>query len=290
MKEKNCGYENVVENVVTDEERALYGIKNTLVKNVRFDGPADGESAVKECDNVTVEKCFCNLRYPFWHVRGLKMIDTEMTVNCRASVWYTDNLTIENCKLHGPKIIRECNFVKVSNCDINSIECGWWSHHVTFEDCKIYSEYFLLNATDVTLKNIVFTGKYPLQYVVGGLLENCVIETKDALWHAKNVVIKNSVVKSEYLAWYSEGLTFIDCTIKGGQPFCYCKNLTLINCKMEGCNLSFEKSEVNATITNCVDSIKNPYEGTIEVKAVGEIVRDDPKSTGRIIVDGVEVK
>ena len=287
MKERNCGYQNVVENVTFDEERALYGRENLLVKNVRFDGPADGESALKECKNIWVDGCFCNLRYPFWHVHGLKITHTEMTVMCRASLWYTDGLVIENCKLHGPKAIRECADVKVTGCDINSIEFGWFTDDITLEDCTVYSEYIMLHASNVTMKNVIFNGKYPLQYVVGGTLEGCVIDTKDALWHGKNITIKNCVVKSEYLAWYSDGLTFIDCTIMGAQPFCYCKNLTLINCKMEGCNLAFEKSTVNATITNFVDSIKNPYEGVIEAAEVGEIVRDDPKSTGKIIVNGI---
>lgn len=285
MKKNNFGYGSVVENQTFDEERALYGRQNLLVKNVRFDGPADGESALKECKNITVVNCFCNLRYTFWHVRGLKIYNTETTVMCRAALWYTEGLTIENCKWYGPKAVRECADVTIKDCEINSIEFGWFTDKITIEDCTVYSEYFLLHATDVNMKNVVFNGKYPLQYVIGGTLEGCIIDTKDALWHAKNMTIKNCVVKSEYLAWYSEGLTFIDCTIAGAQPFCYCKNLTLINCRTEGCNLSFEKSTVNAKIIGSIDSIKNPYDGTIEVDGVGEIVRDDPKSTGRIIVN-----
>lgn len=55
----------LIENKTFDEERALYGSKELLIKNVSFDGPADGESAVKECEDIEVEDCFCNLRYPF---------------------------------------------------------------------------------------------------------------------------------------------------------------------------------------------------------------------------------
>lgn len=67
---------------------------------------------------------------------------------------------------------------------------------------------------------------------------------------------KNSIIKGEYLAWYSSGVTFIHCTIIGAQPFCYCKNLKLVDCKMVDTDLCFEKSEVNATITTPVISIK----------------------------------
>ena len=44
--------------------------------------------------------------------------------------------------------------------------------------------------------------------------------------------------------------------------------------------MAFEKSETEAEITTFVDSIKNPYRGTITVAGVGEIIRDDPKSDG----------
>ena len=38
-----------------DEERALYGSRGIHVKDCAFDGPADGESAFKECRDVKVE-------------------------------------------------------------------------------------------------------------------------------------------------------------------------------------------------------------------------------------------
>ena len=58
------------ENLTLDEERALYGITRATVKDCLFDGPADGESALKEASDITVESCEFRLRYPFWHVRG----------------------------------------------------------------------------------------------------------------------------------------------------------------------------------------------------------------------------
>ena len=51
------------ENGQYDEERALYGTTDATITGCRFDGPADGESALKECKNIMVEDCFFNLRY-----------------------------------------------------------------------------------------------------------------------------------------------------------------------------------------------------------------------------------
>ena len=70
---------NIIENIQLDQERALYGSNDLIIRNVSFSGEADGESAVKECKNIVVENCYFNLRYPFWHVHGLKITDTIMT-------------------------------------------------------------------------------------------------------------------------------------------------------------------------------------------------------------------
>ncbi len=275
----------IIENVRLDEERALYGSKDILVRNVAFDGPADGESALKECERVEAEHCFCNLRYPFWHVSELKITDSELTSLCRAALWYSENIIIQNTKLHGIKALRECKHAALYGCDIISPEFGWSTDGATLFDCTAESEYFMLRARNLTFRNVKFKGKYSFQYVENGLFENCSFDTKDAFWHGQGLYIKDSVVKGEYLGWYSDGVTFENCTILGTQPFCYCKNLKLVNCKMIDTDLCFEKSEVEAEITTPVLSVKNPYRGKIVLPAVGEIIRDDPAALAQIIVN-----
>ena len=82
------------ENLVFDEERALYGEKNIHLRNVSFDGPADGESALKEAGAIRTEGCYFNLRYPFWHCDGVEISGSEMTENCRAALWYSNDIRI----------------------------------------------------------------------------------------------------------------------------------------------------------------------------------------------------
>ena len=48
----------LITDLTTDEERALYGSKDLELKNCAFDGPADGESAIKECSNIKAENIF----------------------------------------------------------------------------------------------------------------------------------------------------------------------------------------------------------------------------------------
>ncbi len=269
-----------------DEERALYGSSDLLVAECRFDGPADGESAFKECRDITARDCYFNLRYPFWHNKRLRISGSEMTENCRAALWYCDNVEISGTAMHGIKALRECSDVSIADCDIISPEFGWSVRTVRMRDTVAQSEYFMMRSDHLTFERVKLKGKYSFQYIEDSVFTNCDFDTKDAFWHARNVVVKDSVVKGEYLAWYCENVTFENCAIIGTQPLCYCKGLKLINCTMTDCDLAFEKSEVDADITSDVISIKNPRSGEIRVKSVGEVIMDDPESKGEICTTG----
>lgn len=276
----------MIEDKKFDEERALYGSHGILVKNCSFDGPADGESAFKECSRIEAENCFFNLRYPFWHDHGLTISHSEMTENCRAALWYSDHVTVTDSRLHGIKAFRECSDVTVQNCDIVSPEFGWSVRRICMEDTAAVSEYFMMRSEELTFRRVRFQGKYSFQYIKNAVFEDCVFDTKDAFWHGENITVRNSTIKGEYLAWYSDGLTLINCKIIGTQPFCYCKNLKLIDCEMIGTDLAFEKSQVDAAVVTKVDSIKNPLSGRITAPEVGELIMDDAGAKGEVAITG----
>lgn len=274
----------IIEKQAFDEERALYGREGIVLRDCAFDGPADGESALKESRDIQAQNCFFNLRYPFWHAQNLKISNSEMTPLCRAALWYSSDIEITGSKLHGIKALRECEQVTMKDCRIISPEFGWSTRNLKMEDTRAESEYFMMRAEDLTFRRVRLQGKYSFQYIQNALFEDCELDTKDAFWHAKNVTIRNSVVKGEYLAWYCENVTFENCRIIGTQPFCYCKALTLRHCQMEDADLCFERSEVEATITTPVVSIKNPLAGRIFVPAVGEVIRESDAFRGEVIV------
>ena len=114
----------IYENLKLDEERALYGERDIHVRDCSFDGPADGESAFKECADIAVADCFFNLRYPFWHDDGLEIKNSEMTEKCRAALWYSENIDISGTKMHGIKALRECKAIRIADSDIVSAEFG----------------------------------------------------------------------------------------------------------------------------------------------------------------------
>ena len=257
---------------VFSEERALYGISNTVVSGCRFEGEEDGESALKETRGIKVEGCLFRLRYPLWHTENTVIENSEMTETARAALWYAKNIKIVNSVLNGVKAVRECRDVDVAGSTIVSAEFGWLNKRVTVKESRITSEYPFLKTENLTLTDSVLAGKYSFQYVKNAGISNCELNTKDAFWHAKNVTVKDSVLNGEYLGWYSEGLTLINCKISGTQPLCYCKKLKLINCEMYACDLSFEYSEVDADVTTVIDSVKNPAKGVIRAPGYGDII------------------
>ncbi|MCR5513816.1 MAG: DUF3737 family protein [Bacilli bacterium] len=266
-----------------DEERAFYGLNGIEAENISIDGPKDGESAFKECSDVSVRDSYFNLRYPFWHDHGLNLKNIEMTDKCRAAIWYSDHIDIRDSKMHGIKALRECSNIYMSNVDVISPEFGWSVDNIKLDNVTIESEYLFMRSKNLKAEKLFMKGKYSFQYFENAEFDNCEFKTKDAFWHSKNVTVRNSYIDGEYLGWYSENLTLINCTIEGTQPLCYCKNLKLIDCKMIRCDLSFERSEVEANIIGNVDSIKNPLQNShIIADSVGEIIHDIEAPLGEI--------
>ncbi len=259
------------------EERALYMTRNAVIEDCRFEGEEDGESFLKESGNILVKDCFMDLRYPLWHVRGLEMRGCEMTKNCRAALWYDTDVKIENSILGGVKALRECRKVELCNVTADSQEFGWRCRGFKMKGGSLISEYAFSGSSDLEIEELDFTGKYSFQYTKNLKVVNSKLKTKDAFWHAKNATVIDSIVEGEYLGWYSDGLTLINCHIKGTQPLCYCKNLKLVNCTTEDCDLSFEYSDVEATIKGGIVSVKNPRSGRIEADSIGEIIKGNSK-------------
>ncbi len=265
----------LIENQRFGEERALYHAEDLCVKNCRFDGEEDGESALKEGRHIAAEHCYMNLRYPFWHVLDLRVTDCVLTENCRAAMWYDSGVEIRASRLDGIKALRECRNIKITDTRAHSPEFGWRCEQISIEDSEIASEYAFFESRAIDAEKLTFEGKYSFQYTQDVTIKDSKLQTKDAFWHTKNVTVTDSVLDGEYLGWYSEGLTLIRCHIKGTQPFCYCKGLRLVDCTMEDCDLAFEYSDVQATVHGDILSVKNPRSGRIVADRIGEIIRTE---------------
>lgn len=266
-------------NQIYDEERALYGVHGAEIADCTFDGPADGESALKETSNITVDRCYFNLRYPFWHTKGAVIRDITMTEGCRAALWYDENVSLKDCRMNGIKALRECHGrIGLEDCEIHSPEFSWRCSDLKIRRCTLESEYPFFECRTMEIEDLILKGKYSFQYVENAIIRDSDLNTKDAFWHSKNVTVEDSIVRGEYLGWYSENLKLVRCKIIGTQPLCYCKGLILEDCTMEQTDLAFENSEVHATVLGGIDSVKNPACGEIHADSIGELILEKKRT------------
>jgi len=265
----------LIKDKIFDEERALYHLVGADVEGCTFAGAADGESALKECSDVNMNNCIFSLRYPLWHAKGHRVLSSDFNDTARAPLWYSCDGKFAGCNINSVKFLRECTNIEFKDCKIKSPEFGWKCNDISLISSEVEGEYLFLDSNNVSLDNVKMKGKYSFQYIDGLVIKNSYLDTKDAFWHSKNIRVENSTVKGEYLGWFSEGLTLVNCKIIGTQPLCYCKDLTLIDCTMDGCDLSFEYSDVNATIKGHIDSVKNIKSGRVVADSVGEIIMGD---------------
>lgn len=262
----------IIENERFGTERALYNARDVHLIGCRFEGEEDGESALKESGNVVVENCYMDLRYPFWHVKNLKIVGGEATERCRAAIWYSSDIDVRDARLMGIKALRECERIVLRDTTVVSPEFGWHTREVAIEHCDLTAEYAFLGSRDIRAERLKFQGKYSFQYCENVRIADSELKTKDAFWHAKNVTVTDCTIEGEYLGWYAENLTFVRCHIKGTQPLCYCKGLKLIDCTMENADLAFEYSDVEADVRGEILSVKNVRSGKIVADKIGKII------------------
>lgn len=272
---KDNDMNSVIANQTFDVERALYHLEDAEVIGCTFAGPADGESALKEARRVALKDCHFSLRYPLWHTQKFSMVDSSMDALTRAPIWYASDGEIVNSVIEGTKCLRECDRISFVGCTVRSDEFGWRCRGIDIRDSEMESTYFLFETSGGVIDNLRMRGKYSFQYTHNLHICRSVLDTKDAFWHSTDVTVEDSELRGEYLGWYAENLTLIRCHICGTQPLCYCKNLRLIDCTMEGTDLAFEYSSVEADVRGNIVSVKNPKSGSIVADAIGEIVRED---------------
>ena len=264
----------LIENKEFEGERPLFGQKDLNLVNIRV---LNGESAIKETENINCTDSSFNGKYPFWHTRRALIENCEFKEGARAAIWYSYDLTMRNSKIIAPKMFRRAEDLTIENVEFTDArETLWDCRRVKFINCTAHNaDYIFMNSSDIEVKNFNLFGDYSFQNCNNVVIRNSHLETKDAFWEARNVTVYDSTIEGEYLGWHSENLTLINCHLKGTQPLCYARGLKLVNCTMDAdCDLAFEYSDVEASILGAVTSIKNPLSGKISVGSLGELIKD----------------
>nr|MCR4728475.1 DUF3737 family protein [Lachnospiraceae bacterium] len=239
---------------------------------------ADGESPLKESADIELYGSSFKWKYPLWYAKNIKVKDTTFFEMARAGIWYTENISLEDCMIEAPKEFRRCDGVSLKNVSFsNAAETLWNCKNVGLKDVVAKGDYFAMNIENVKVDNLSLYGNYSFDGAKNVEVRNSKLLSKDAMWNSENVTIYDSYICGEYLGWNAKNLTLINCTVESLQGMCYIDNLVMKNCKLINTTLAFEYSSVEADITSKIDSVLNPSSGTITAESIGELILEKDK-------------
>ena len=273
-------------------ERALFAEDGAEIYDSIFD---DGESPLKESKNISVYNSQFKWKYPIWYSNNVKVSNCNWFEMARSGVWYTNNITVKDSLITAPKNFRRCDGVTLENVNLtNAEETFWMCKNIKLNNVTAKGHYFGMNSSNIEIDNFRLDGNYSFDGGKNITIRNSVLLSKDSFWNTENVTVYDSYICGEYLGWNSKNLTFINCTIESLQGLCYIDNLTMKNCKLINTTLSFEYAKnIDAQITNPVDSIFNPVSGTISAPSIKTLIVEkdmvNPDST-KIICDAIGQK
>lgn len=254
-------------------ERALFQAVNTKIYDSVFE---DGESPLKHSRDLEITDTLFKWKYPLWYSENIRMNKCALFENARAGIWYTKNITVNDTVIEAPKNFRRCDGVTLRNVNfVNAAETLWNCRNITMENVTAKGDYFAMNSEELEIDGLRLTGNYSFDGAKNITVRDSVLMSKDAFWNCENVLVMDSFISGEYLGWDSKNLTFVNCTIESLQGMCFIENLVLKNCKLLNTTLAFEYSTVDAECISHIDSIKNPWGGTIKAKSVGEIILEE---------------
>ena len=262
-------------------ERSLFFARDLMISKCTF---YDGESPLKESQNIELTSVTFKWKYPLWYSKDIKLTDCTLTDTARAGIWYTHNISIKNCTIDAPKTFRKSSGISLENVAMpHASETLWWCSGVTMKNVTACGDYIAMLSTDMEIDGLELVGNYGFDGVKNMTIRNSKLLTKDAFWNCENVTVYDSFISGEYLGWNAKNLTLINCTIESLQGLCYIDNLVLKNCKLLNTTLAFEYSTVEADITGRIDSVLNPSGGRITADKIDKLIiekdRVDPQKT-----------
>lgn len=263
----------IIENQEFEGERPLFNSTNLKLKNVKFNF---GESPLKESKNLLLENVTFTYKYPLWYSNNVVVKNSVFKDVARSGVWYTHNITFENCAIEIEKTLRRSSNINLKNVTFsNGKETLWTCKNINIENVTINGDYFGMNSSNIVANKLIINGNYCFDGAKNIYIKNSILNSKDAFWNTKNVVIENSTIIGEYIGWNSKNVKLINCNVESNQGFCYMKNLSLVNCNFKNVTLAFEFSIVKGNILTSIDSIKNPIKIKLYCKKVDELILED---------------
>lgn len=272
-------------------ERALFQGRDLRLEGCAF---SDGESPLKESENIELKNCVFGWKYPLWYSKNIKLDECTFKDMARAGIWYTSDVDIINSVIESPKLFRRASGITLENVKFKSAaETLWSCKNVSLKSVNaVGGDYFLMNSEDIEIDGFELNGNYSFDGAKNVVIRNAKMLSKDAFWNSENVTVYDSYISGEYLGWNAKNLTLINCTVESLQGMCYIDNLVMKNCRLVNTTLAFEYSTVQADIVGTIDSVLNPSGGRITADGIGELIIEkdkvDPAKTKIILHGGTD--
>lgn len=262
----------IIKNKSFGGERPLFGSQNLRLENITI---TDGESGIKCCQNLECNNSKFYGKYPWWHVNKSLITNCYFAPGSRSAIWYSNDMTMKDCIIDGPKFFREMNNLTLENVKINDADETFWKiDGLKIKDVELHEgTYPFMFSKNIFVDGLISDAKYVFQYCENVEIHHAKITTKDSFWECNNVTIYDSELNGEYLAWHSTNVKLVRCHISGEQPLCYMDNVILEDCTFDQeCYRAFEEcSNINASIKGRITNIKNPISGKIVADEIGSV-------------------
>ena len=262
----------IIKNKSFGGERPLFGSQNLRLENITI---TDGESSIKCCQNLECNNSKFYGKYPWWHVNKSLITNCYFAPGSRSAIWYSNDMTMKDCIIDGPKFFREMNNLTLENVKINDADETFWKiDGLKIKDVELHEgTYPFMFSKNIFVDGLISDAKYVFQYCENVEIHHAKITTKDSFWECNNVTIYDSELNGEYLAWHSTNVKLVRCHISGEQPLCYMDNVILEDCTFDQeCDRAFEEcSNINASIKGRITNIKNPISGKIVADEIGSV-------------------
>ena len=104
-------------------ERPLFELHDARLENITI---VDGESGIKHCSDLEADGCKFYGKYPWWHVDRCLITNCYFAPGSRSAIWYTNDLTMRDCTIDGPKFFREMKNVSLERVLITDADETFW--------------------------------------------------------------------------------------------------------------------------------------------------------------------
>ena len=156
----------------------------------------DGESGIKQCQNMEASNCRFYGKYPWWHVDGALIEDCYFALDSRSAIWYTNDLVMRRCRIDAPKFFREMKRVELEDVELTDADETFWK------------------VDGLKLKNVkLHGGTYPFMFSQNIYVDGLESDSKYVFQYCKNVeihhanILESSALRMLATSWASSSLS-----------------------------------------------------------------------------------